>query len=140
MATGCGKLGQTPQGHANAAREVVKLEFGPERMDRIAISYVDEQIRSGSVAENLKPVYISWFHDVFSDNAFIDRLAAIKMQHYSESELREIAHFYKTKPGQKFLRVEPIITDEVSAAGKANTQAHLPDLTSRLEKVMASPK
>jgi len=140
MSLGCKKLGNSEASHHQAAREVVEFEFSEDRFKQSVFAVLESESQSGSVSKEERPIYLSWIHEVYSDKTYLENITAVKMKHYSESDLREIAKFYKSSSGQRFLQIEPTLMKEMSQIVKQNAEAHFPDLISRIQKFNDSAK
>lgn len=75
-----------------------------------------------------KGVMVAFFHKYLSYDSLRDELAKTYADEFSESELKEIALFYKTETGQKALKKIPVLTEKGAQIGQARVQAHLPEL------------
>ncbi len=74
------------------------------------------------------------------------QLVALYEDAFTESELREIAAFYKTPSGQKALTVLPELTRRMGTLGATLAKEHLPELetsirarAAEIEKLTAKP-
>jgi hypothetical protein len=58
---------------------------------------------------------------------------------FSEPELKDLAAFFRSPSGAKFLRASGSVQDKVGAATQQKIQGKMPDLMSRLSKLAKAP-
>lgn len=119
--------------HEQAARDLYRLLGG----EKLALAGGDAMI--GLFRENpeLAPyedVFRAWLQKVFAGEDFQVEMARLYMGAFKESELRELAAFYKTPIGQKALATLPQLVKQGAEVGMRRGKERSAELQEMLEK------
>lgn len=119
--------------HQQAAEELLRTMDAPALLDQSVDAVIDGQIQAvpdlamfEDIMKSFMRKYMSW------DNMrpiYID----IYMEAFTETELREITAFYKTKTGKKSARLTPMLLQQGMEAGQQLVQEHLPELEQQIQ-------
>jgi hypothetical protein len=76
------------------------------------------------------PIVLERFSDRLNEP--VDKIAALYARNFSAQELREIAAFYRSSTGQKFVEKQPMLFQEQMAIGGNFGQSVVKDLQGRI--------
>lgn len=88
----------------------------------------------------IKPTIHAFFNKYMGWDALKHDMAQIYAEHYTTSELEEISTFYKTKIGQKTIKLMPILAAEGAKVGQDKLAAHMGELQLMIEAELKKMK
>jgi hypothetical protein len=124
---GCKKANVPTNAHAIAATEVFHLLYRSPFFLEAAETSWNESEKRGPDFEARKKEFLRWIDTVYADKEFENRTVQILMKDYSESELQELAKFYRSAVGQKYMRIDHSQQKAVREAIRKVAESHVGD-------------
>lgn len=96
-----------------------------ENMDTMSNQLLDMQIRQDPTLAPYKHVLQEWDRRYLSYDAIKTQLAEVYLGYFSPQELDELAAFFSTGVGQKFVNTSPDIMAETTEIGASTAELHM---------------
>lgn len=122
--------------HEAAASELYHLVGGAKTAEAGAEAMMG-MIRSNPDLAPYEDVFRAWYKKVFAAGDLEAEMTKIYMGAFTESELREIAAFYKTPVGQKAIATLPEVMKQGAEMGMRRAQEHSAELEEMIAKARA---
>jgi uncharacterized protein len=122
--------------HEQAARDLYQL-LGGEKLAEAGAEAMMGLVRGNPELAPYEDVFRAWYKKVFASGDLESEMAQIYMGAFSESELRELAAFYKTPIGQKALSTMPTVMKQGADLGMKRAQEHAAELQEMIAKAKA---
>lgn len=95
-------------------REALDLSGGKAQ----AKAAFDMMITQFAQMPGLDPRFVAKFKESVSGQDMVDLNVPIWMRHLDETDIDGLIAFYKSPPGKKFIKVQPVIQQEAMLAGQ----------------------
>ena len=119
--------------HRAAAEEMLEAANTEQAMQAAIDQTLAVQVKANPQLEPAKGVMKKFFAKHLSYAALKDDLIKIHMEEFTESELKEIAAFYRTPAGKKAVEKLPILMQKGSELGMKRVQEHAAELRQMIE-------
>lgn len=123
--------------HVQAARELLEAMEIPSPAPSLADAMMDARVRAHPALAPYHEVLASWARRYLSWEQVGPTKTQTYMAAFTESELREIAAFWRTPVGRKALTELPRIMQEAAAIGSAVGEKYGPELMRLIEEEAA---
>jgi uncharacterized protein len=114
--------------HLAAAEELLDAANVRGAMDAGLESMLGAQLEQQPMLRELEGVMREFFATYTNWETMKPEFARLYAARFTESELREIAAFYRTPVGSKLARETPALTEEGGQLGRQMVDRHLPEL------------
>lgn len=115
--------------HRQAAEELLKEMNVETTMLAAANAILDVQTKNDPSMANYRDVIQKWMVKYFTLDVMGPRMTDLYVSAFTESELRELAAFYKSPTGQKSLTTMPALMQQGAQLGTEIAQQHSAELT-----------
>jgi uncharacterized protein len=119
--------------HRAAAEEMLQAANTEQTMQAAIDQVLDVQIKANPELAPVKGVMKKFFAKHLSYAALKDDLIKIHMEQFTETELKEIAAFYRTPAGKKAVEKLPILMQKGSELGMRRVQENAAELKQMIE-------
>lgn len=123
--------------HMAAAHDLLEATRMREVMETSMEAMLQMQLEQNPTIRELEPVMREFFARYVTWERTKDEYARIYAAEFSESELRDIAAFYRTPTGRKLADVTPRLTMEGGRLGERLVQENLGELQRMITEYMA---
>jgi hypothetical protein len=120
--------------HRAAAEEMLQAANTEQTMLTAIDQVLDVQLKTNPELEPVKNVMKKFFAKHFSYAALKDDLIKIHMEQFTETELKEIAAFYRTPTGKKAVERLPTLMQKGSELGMRRVQEHAAELKQMIDE------
>ena len=138
--------GYSSKSRREAAAELLMVSHLEETLLEGSANKVDDMIQQNPALASYRDVLVKWGEKVFTRETIAVRLAALFSELFTESELREMAAFYKSPTGQKVTALTPevmrrcaLIGAEVAQEHKLELEQMIRERSAELEKATPKP-
>lgn len=128
---------QDASSHREATIDLLKVMQTERNMQLGADLMIDTQIQANPILGPYKDVLEQWTKQFISWDALGDRLVAMYMEAFSETEVRELTAFYRTETGQKALNTLPGLMQQAVQLGTTAAQEHTSELEQMIKRKAA---
>lgn len=119
--------------HRAAAEELLK-EANTDRTMRAAIdTMLDAQLKANRALVPVKDVMRKFLVKHLSYEALKEELIDLHTKEFSEAELKEIAAFYRTETGKKFIAKQPVMMQKGAELGMRRVQENSAELQTMIQ-------
>lgn len=119
--------------HRAAAEELLK-EANTDRTMRAAIdTMLDAQLKANRALVPVKDVMRKFLVKHLSYEALKEELIDLHVKEFSEAELKEIAAFYRTETGKKFIAKQPVMMQKGAELGMRRVQENSAELQTMIQ-------
>lgn len=94
---------------------------------------------SDAKIQQIRGVFVQFGNTIANDPELVDRLVSMYTELFSEKELNDIAGFYQTDTGKKFLKVTPLLTQKSSMAGQQVAGKYQAQLEQQIKAILQPP-
>ena len=84
----------------------------------------------------VRTAFVQFGTTVANDPELVDRLVTIYTELFNEKELGDIANFYKTETGKKFLSVTPVLTQKSAEVGQLVAGKYQAQLQASIQAIL----
>ena len=120
------------QADAASHRKAVLELFSAMKMESIAAQAIDAilaaQLQANPEMAPLEPKLRQFFTKYMSWKAMQEDYVVLYMQAFSESEITQLAAFYKTSVGRKSIEKMPALMQKGAEIGADRVRKHMPEL------------
>ena len=106
LAAGVVSAVEISESHRAAALEFLKAKGTPQILERNCRTMLERQLAMSPEYVKHRSELEKFYFDTFGFAALNDDLVAMYVREYSETELRELAKFYRSELGRKSVAVE----------------------------------
>ena len=131
------------QSRQKAAEDLLVVMNVQQTMNDAIDQMIDMQVKANPQMAPMSNVLKQWAAQVLSYASLKDELIKIYAGELTEDELKQLAAFYKTPVGKRWIEAMPKINTKVTQLGAAQAQAHQPELQKMLQdeqNKQAAPK
>ena len=135
-----------PDSHAQAAMDLLMIMDVEKEMTAGAETMTDLMIQQNAMLAPYKDVILKWASSFLTWKTFGPRVVALYKENFTESELRDMAVFYKTPTGQKALTAMPALMQKMMELGSSVAKEHTQELepmirarSAEIQKMTAHP-
>ena len=100
----------------------------------------DMQIQQNPQLANIKPTIHKFFEKYMGWDALVEDMAKVYAKNFTEMELNDITKFYKTKVGQKTIKLMPLLASAGAKIGQSKLASHLGELKVMIETELKKAK
>ena len=119
--------------HRAAAEEMLK-EANTDKTMRAAIdTMLDAQLKANRALVPVKDVMKKFLIKHLSYEAVKDELIDLQVKEFTEEELKEIAAFYRSPTGKKFIEKQPLMMQKGAEIGMRRVQENSAELTQMIQ-------
>lgn len=131
----CGGLARADEAsHRKAVLELLDTLKLKQSLTGGAEAMADAMVQGNPQLEPYREVLIKWATKTMTWDAMLPELTEIYQQALTESEIREIIVFFKTKTGEKWVNAMPDLMRKGSAVGAKIGQAHQQELMTMINE------
>jgi uncharacterized protein len=123
-ASACAAEPSATDSHMLAATELLQTMNLEKQMAAGTNTMADLMIKQNPTLAPYKDVILKWAAGFMTWDVFGARLAVMYRDAYTESELRDLAAFYKSPTGQKYLTVMPKMMHDQAELGSMVAVEH----------------
>lgn len=128
LALWCTRAGADEASHKQAVIDLLDALKLKQSMTGGAEAMADAMVQGNPQLEPYRDVLIKWATKTMTWDAMLPELIVVYQQALTESEIREMIVFFKTKTGEKWVSVMPDLMRNGSAIGAKIGQAHQDEL------------
>jgi len=121
-----------PDSHLAAATEMLRAMNVEKQMEAGENMMADLMIQQNPTLGPYKDVILKWAAGFLNWDMFGARLAQMYKDAYTESELRDITAFFKSRTGQKYIATMPKMMHDQSELGSMMAREHADELQAML--------
>ena len=119
--------------HRAAAEEMLK-DANTDKTMRAAIdTMLDAQLKANRGLVPVKDVMKKFLIKHLSFEALKDELIELHVKEFTEEELKEIAAFYRSPAGKKFIEKQPVMMQKGAELGMRRVQENTAELTQMIQ-------
>jgi hypothetical protein len=123
---------QFSDSHLAAARDLLDAMHFEHAAVTAGMATFDQQAAAAPDAAVFRDLVEEWMREIFTGEAALAAFARAYAETLSETELRELAAFYRTPLGQRLASVQPTLTAKGMAVGQQLAGAHQSALEERI--------
>lgn len=121
--------------HLKAAEELLDSVQMESSLNGIMEEILQSQIASDPKKARLEPVIRKFFKKYMSFEALKPDFIRLYASNFTESELKELAAFYRTDVGKKAITKMPLLFAQGGEIGKKKVLEHLPELIQMIREL-----
>jgi hypothetical protein len=123
--------------HRQAADDFLQASGAAASMDAAATQMIDLQAKQNPAIAGLRDVMKKFMNKYVSYSAVKEDLISLYVEEFTESELKELAAFYRTPVGKKAAEKVPVMMAKGAELGMKKVQANQAELIKMIQAEMA---
>ncbi len=120
--------------HKKAASDLLEAMHFNELLSQTVDSMLQLQLQQNPQLRPFKGTIKKFFNKYMSGDSLQDDFVRLYTETFSEQELIEVLHFYKTPTGQKLLKATPELTSRGAAIGQKRVKENMSELKEMIAK------
>jgi uncharacterized protein len=119
--------------HRAAAEDLLKSANTDKTMQAAIDTMLDAQLKANKALVPVKDVMKKFLTKHLSYEALKDDLIDLQVKEFTEAELKEIAAFYRTPTGKKFIEKQPVMMQKGAELGMRRVQENTAELQQMIQ-------
>ena len=120
--------------HRAAAEELLEAANAEKTMEAAIGQMLSIQLKANPQLEPVKDVMKKFFAKYLSYSSLKDEMIKLYTAEFTETELKEIAAFYRTPTGKKAIAKLPVLLQKGAELGLKRVQEHSAELRQMIEE------